>query len=259
MVGIIDSYLGEAARRRACNHGGSHTLLSRSAISDPLSYPWRMCPPFSIVYLSEPHSGRQENVGVSFGGDDGNLCIDEGLGQCHVLQSLVDGMGDSVVRNSVLFERVERSGSSFGEPRKHLLDSTFVTGTVEATGGHASVPPISATSDYAIPSSKRLRVNTHQHVGSESLMSTNDPLTTLGGVQIPVNNSATHIECSVQHEICTNGSTSTPVNVRMSMEDFTAGINRSGPSTSKRRRVHSHEHGGNSLVIGGRLTRTDHI
>ncbi|GJZ42334.1 cysteine--tRNA ligase, chloroplastic/mitochondrial isoform X3 [Tanacetum coccineum] len=29
----------------------------------------------------------------------------------------------------------------------------------------------------------------------------------------------------------------------MSMEDFTAGINRSGPSTSKRRRVHSHEHG----------------
>ncbi|GKD89999.1 hypothetical protein Tco_1365506, partial [Tanacetum coccineum] len=48
--------------------------------------PWRMCPPFSIVYLSEPHSGRQENVGVSLDGDDGNLCIDEGLGQCHVLE-----------------------------------------------------------------------------------------------------------------------------------------------------------------------------
>nr|GEU75582.1 hypothetical protein [Tanacetum cinerariifolium] len=32
-----------------------------------------------------------------------------------------------------------------------MLDSTFVTGTVEATGGHASIPHISATSDYAIP------------------------------------------------------------------------------------------------------------
>nr|GEV84689.1 hypothetical protein [Tanacetum cinerariifolium] len=139
------------------------------------------------------------------------------------------------------------TGSLFGEPRKRLLDSTFVTGTLETTGGHASVPPISATSDYAIPSSKRLRVNTHQHAGSERLMSTNDPLTTLGGVLIPVNNSATHIQCSgsllskrphvhnyedggnssnpVQHEICTNESTSTPVNVRMSMVDFTACIN----------------------------------
>nr|GEV25875.1 hypothetical protein [Tanacetum cinerariifolium] len=122
-----------------------------SALDGAFGRPWRMCPPFSIVYLSDPHSDRQENVGVSLGGDDGNLCIDEGLGQCHVLQSLVDGMGDSVVRNSVLFEGVERSGSSFGEPRKRLLDSTFVTGTIEATRGHASVPPISATSDYAIP------------------------------------------------------------------------------------------------------------
>nr|GEX52898.1 hypothetical protein [Tanacetum cinerariifolium] len=48
--------------------------------------PWQMCPPFLIVYLSESYSGQQENVGVSLGGDDENLCIDEGLGQCHVLE-----------------------------------------------------------------------------------------------------------------------------------------------------------------------------
>nr|GEU65625.1 hypothetical protein [Tanacetum cinerariifolium]GEV08658.1 hypothetical protein [Tanacetum cinerariifolium] len=158
------------------------------------------------------------------------------------------------------------TGSLFGEPRKRLLDSTFVTRTLETTGGHASVPPISATSDYAIPSSKRLRVNTHQHAGSERLMSTNDPLTTLGGVQIPVNNSATHVHCYQRDHMYTTmrmvgilqiqfnmkfvPMSLTPVNVRMSMEDFTAGINHSGPSTSKRRRVHSHEHGGNYLVIG---------
>nr|GEX31048.1 hypothetical protein [Tanacetum cinerariifolium] len=111
---------------------------------------WQMCPPFLIVYLSEPHSGRQENVGISLGGDDGNLCIDKGLGPCHVLQSLVDGMGDFVVCNYVLFGGVERPGSSFSEPRKRLLDSTFVTRTVESTVDHAFVPPIFETSDYAI-------------------------------------------------------------------------------------------------------------
>ncbi|GKA85448.1 hypothetical protein Tco_0807102 [Tanacetum coccineum] len=79
-------------------------------------------------------------------------------------------MGDSVVRNSILFEGVERSGS--------LL-------------------------------SKRPRVHNYEDGGNSSNL--------------------------VQHEIYTNESTSTLVNVRMSMEDFTAGINHSG----------------------GRLTRTD--
>ncbi|GJX34571.1 hypothetical protein Tco_0246128 [Tanacetum coccineum] len=43
VVDTIDPYLGEAAQRRASSHGGSHSLLSRPAISN-------LCLAFSLRY-----------------------------------------------------------------------------------------------------------------------------------------------------------------------------------------------------------------
>nr|GEW63385.1 hypothetical protein [Tanacetum cinerariifolium] len=53
--------------------------------------------------------------------------------------SLVDGAGDSTMRNSDLFQRIEHSGLSLGQLRIRILDSTLITDTAEATRGHLFV------------------------------------------------------------------------------------------------------------------------
>nr|GEU70613.1 hypothetical protein [Tanacetum cinerariifolium] len=188
---------------------------------------------------------------------------------------LVDGVGDSVVRNSDLFKRMEHSFSSFGQPRKRILDSTFITGIVEPIRGHPYIPLLSITSDYATSSAKKLRANSHQHNGnslslSERLMHTNDRPTRPGGARIPVNDSTAHIHCSgplsskrsracsyedggnsygsIEHRMRTNDSSSALVKARMSIKNFTVHVNPSG----------HYKHDGNSLGRDERLMRTDH-
>nr|GEY42789.1 hypothetical protein [Tanacetum cinerariifolium] len=55
-MGNVDPYLGGEAHRRAWSHGGSHTLLSRPAISN-------LCPTFSLRYANKQSSSS--NVSCS--------------------------------------------------------------------------------------------------------------------------------------------------------------------------------------------------
>nr|GEU77301.1 hypothetical protein [Tanacetum cinerariifolium] len=206
--------------------------------------------------MGQSRGGHQENVMDCSVCDSGNSSIVEGLGhmvETHdALDSLVDGVGDFVLRNSDLFKRMEHSFSSFGQPQKRILDSTFITEIVELIGGHPSIPLLSTTSDYATSSAKKLRANSHQHNGnslslSERLMHTNDRPTRPGGARIPVNDSIAHIHCSgplsskrpragsyedggnsygsIKHRMRTNDSSSALVKSGMSIKNFTAHVN----------------------------------
>nr|GEX20488.1 reverse transcriptase domain-containing protein [Tanacetum cinerariifolium] len=217
--------------------------------------------------MRQSGGGHKENVMDCSVCDGGNSSIVEGLGhmvETHdALDSLVDGVGDFVVL------------SSFGQLRKRIWDSTFITGTVEPIVGHPYIPLLLTTSNYATSSTKKLRADSHQHNGnslnlSERSMHTNDRPTRSGGARIPVNDSTTYIHCSgplsskrpragsyedggnsfgsIEHGMRTNDSSSAPVNAGMSIKNFAA----------HRSHVGHYKHDGNSLGRDERLMRTDH-